>query len=984
MKQTFLTLLLALLLGMPGVEALAYDIAVNNADDVTIYYNYVDNSTALEVTHNGSLGRSYKGDVVIPQSVYYGGKNYSVTSIGMGAFYMCSEVTSVTIPSSVTSIGEEAFYGFTLSKINVEAETPPTLGRLAFSNYDAMVYVPRSSKEQYKAAWSGFSNFYDANDIAVENAQGVTIYYNYVNNKSALEVTYRGGVALDYPKRYTGSIVIPETVDYKGKTYPVTGIGEGAFYFCSSLTSVTLPSSLTSIGEYAFYGCTGLEQLDCRNSNLTSLDVSGCTALTALNCQNNKLTSLNVSGCKALKWLYCFNNQLASLDVSGCTALIALNCRSNKLTSLDVVNNKALTRLFCFNNQIQGSGMATLVNGLPTVASGTGTFEVYNDNGTDDNEITNAQVERAKAKNWRVTTSSGNDYAGYDVVAINASNFPDTNFREWLLEQSYGEDGYLSPAEIAEVTSINVNNKNISDLKGIRYFTALTTLKCWNNQLTSLDVSKNAALTWLTCGDNQLTSLDVSKNTALTTLKCYDNQLTSLDVSKNTALTDLYCYNNKLTSLDVSKNTALTDLYCANNQLTSLDVSKNKALTYLAITNNQIQGAGMATLIENLPTVTNGEFYVYNTDGTDGNRITTAQVAAAKAKGWSVKTKDGDDYAGVDPGIAIDATNFPDEKFREYVSTYCDKDKDTYLSDEEIAAVTEIYVYRKSISDLKGIEYFTALKTLDCGSNKLTTLDVSKNTALTELTCDVNQLTTLDVSKNTALTNLSCGNNQLTSLDVSKNTALTSLSCGSNQLASLDVSKNTALKGLGCNNNQLTSLDVSKNTVLTDLYCYDNQLTALNLSKNTALTMLVCNRNQLTSLDVSKNTALKYLHCVNNQIRGAGMATLIENLPTVTNGEFHVYNTNGTDGNRITTVQVAAAKAKGWNVRTTGDSDYPGINVPGDANGDGEVNATDITTVRDYILGLDPKPFSLESANLNGDSAVNIADLTKLIQLLTE
>ena len=227
MKQTFLTLLLALLLGMPGVEALAYDIAVNNADDVTIYYNYVDNSTALEVTHNGGRpGSSYKGDVVIPQSVNYGGKNYSVTSIGMGAFYMCSGVTSVTIPSSVTSIGEEAFYGFTLSKINVEAETPPTLGRSAFSNYDAMVYVPRSSKEQYRAAWSGFSNFYDANDIAVENAQGVTIYYNYVNNKSALEVTYRGGVALDYPERYTGSIVIPETVDYKGKTYPVTGIGD--------------------------------------------------------------------------------------------------------------------------------------------------------------------------------------------------------------------------------------------------------------------------------------------------------------------------------------------------------------------------------------------------------------------------------------------------------------------------------------------------------------------------------------------------------------------------------------------------------------------------------------------------------------------------------------------------------------------------------------------------------------------------------------
>ena len=58
--------------------------------------------------------------------------------------------------------------------------------------------------------------------------------------------------------------------------------------------------------------------------------------------------------------------------------------------------------------------------------------------------------------------------------------------------------------------------------------------------------------------------------------------------------------------------------------------------------------------------------------------------------------------------------------------------------------------------------------------------------------------------------------------------------------------------------------------------------------------------------------------------------------------------------------------------------------VPGDANGNGEVNAQDVDCLRDYILGLDPQPFSFESANLNGDGAVDIVDLTRLIQLLTE
>ena len=79
---------------------------------------------------------------------------------------------------------------------------------------------------------------------------------------------------------------------------------------------------------------------------------------------------------------------------------------------------------------------------------------------------------------------------------------------------------------------------------------------------------------------------------------------------------------------------------------------------------------------------------------------------------------------------------------------------------------------RKSISDLTGIEHFTALEYLDCGSNLLTTLDVSANTALESLDCGNNQLTTLDVSKNTALKYLSCEGNQLTTLDVSAVPAL--------------------------------------------------------------------------------------------------------------------------------------------------------------------------------------------------------------------
>ena len=247
-------------------------------------------------------------------------------------------------------------------------------------------------------------------------------------------------------------------------------------------------------------------------------------------------------------------------------------------------------------------------------------------------------------------------------------------------------------------------------------------------------------------------------------------------------------------------------------------------------------------------------------------------------------------------GVAIDNTNFPDANFRTIVEYY-DTNKDSSLSDTEIAAVEEIACYDKGISNLKGIEYFTALRSLNCGRNQLTSLDVSKNTALTKLYCKKNQLTVLDVSKNTALTYLRCNDNQLTSLDVSKNTALTYLRCNYNQLTSLDVSKNTALTKLYCSNNQLTSLDVSKNTALTGLGCAGNQLTALDVSKNISLTDLDCDENQLTSLDVS-NTNVDELDCRGNiyQIVVGNDRTFdLSTLP----GNFNVAKTSDWSGGTV-------------------------------------------------------------------------------------
>ena len=153
---------------------------------------------------------------------------------------------------------------------------------------------------------------------------------------------------------------------------------------------------------------------------------------------------------------------------------------------------------------------------------------------------------------YAIMPSTFNDENFYNCVVSNfSSQYPD---------EVIAESG-LTNEQLGRMSSLDCWSRNITDTTGLELMTSLTELGLAENQLTSIDVSKNVNLTELSLLGNQLTSIDVSKNVSLTGLGLANNQLTSIDLSKNVNLTHLGLVNNPLTSIDISKNPDLDFFY---------------------------------------------------------------------------------------------------------------------------------------------------------------------------------------------------------------------------------------------------------------------------------------------------------------------------------------------------------------------------------------------------------------------------------------
>lgn len=248
MKKLFLS---TFLLALP-LLASAYKVAAENEDGVTIYYNYINDGTELEVTY-GSGNFQYSGVINIPDEVSYGGQTLPVTSIGDGTFYNNDDLTSVTIPNSVTTIGYSAFYSCDgLTSVNIP-NSVTTIGENAFAFCVSLpsVNIPNSVISIGKSA---FKNCSSLTTLTIPNSVSIIEESTFQHCDGLTSLTISNGVTkigrYAFGSCYNlTSIIIPNSV---------YSIGYSAFSVCEGLTSVTLPSSLAQIGDEVFYRCNNL------------------------------------------------------------------------------------------------------------------------------------------------------------------------------------------------------------------------------------------------------------------------------------------------------------------------------------------------------------------------------------------------------------------------------------------------------------------------------------------------------------------------------------------------------------------------------------------------------------------------------------------------------------------------------------------------------------------------------------------------------
>ena len=292
MRYKFFTLFTALTLSAGAL--FASDTAVDG-----IYYDFDDAKLTATVTYRGraynSYADEYTGDVVIPATVNYDGKTYSVTSIGNGAFEYCSGLTSVTIPNSVTSIGSWAFkYCSSLTSVVWNAKNCADFAKY-YDRYEAKYYYG-----PFGNIASQITSFTFGSEVehipaylcyGMENLTSVTIPNSVTSIGSSVfngcsgltSVVWNAKNYADFSSSSNTPFIASQITSFTFGS-EVEHIPAYLCYGMENLTSVTIPNSVTSIGDEAFYNCSGLTSITIGNSvtNIGDEAFYKCSSLTSV------------------------------------------------------------------------------------------------------------------------------------------------------------------------------------------------------------------------------------------------------------------------------------------------------------------------------------------------------------------------------------------------------------------------------------------------------------------------------------------------------------------------------------------------------------------------------------------------------------------------------------------------------------------------------------------------------------------------------